>query len=149
MHPHSFMLLPGKWLGEGKISLNMIQEELTFFTRWTVEEKEDGCVESVQEIQVKGVPEVMLNHFRFGEIQPTSFSVFMENHAIGKVIGKGMITDLLIGWEFRIEELGFEGFEYYEKQLDGSYLMQAEFATVDQLRTSIRGRIWKKASASE
>jgi hypothetical protein len=72
----------------------------------------------------------------------------MENHAIGKVNGTGIINESLLGWEFRVKELGFEGFEYYEKQPDDSYLMQAEFATVDQLRTTIRGRIWKQAASS-
>jgi hypothetical protein len=142
------MFSPGKWLGEGKICLNMVEEELVFFTRWTIAPEEDGFIECEQEIQVKGLSDVMTNHFRFSNIHAPSFSVFMENHAIGKVDGDGIVNESLLGWEFRVKELGFEGFEYYEKQPDDSYLMQAEFATVDQLRTVIRGRIWKQAAPS-
>ena len=142
------MFSPGKWLGEGKICLNMVEEELTFFTRWTVRQEEDGIIECVQEIQVKGVSEIMMNYFRIYNRQPLSFSLFMENHAIGKIEGTGMIKDSIVGWEFRVEELGFEGFECYERQEDNTYLMQAEFATVDQLRTSIQGRIWKQTPVS-
>jgi len=138
------MFSPGKWLGEGKICLNMVEEELVFFTRWTIGPQEDGFIECEQEIRVKGLSDIMTNHFRISSIHPASFAVFMENHAIGKVEGAGIVNESLLGWEFRVKELGFEGFEYYEKQADDSYLMQAEFATVDQLRTVIRGRIWKQ-----
>ncbi len=145
---HSFMFSPGKWLGEGKIRLNMVEEELSFFTRWTINQEEDGSIECVQEIQVKGLSEVMSNHFRLSNIHSATFSVFMENHAIGKVEGTGIIDESHLGWEFRVKELGFEGFECYEKQEDNSYLMKAEFATVDQLRTTIQGKIWKQVAPS-
>ena len=139
------MFTPGKWLGEGKIRLNMVTEELPFFTRWTISAIEDGEIECIQEIQVKGLSEVMMNHFFISKILPNSFSVFMENHAIGKVNGTGIINESLIGWEFRVNELGFEGFEYYQKQSEDEYLMRGEFATIDQLRTEIRGKIWKQS----
>jgi len=145
---HSFILSPGKWLGEGKISLNMLDEELSFFTRWNIASLEDGHIECTQEIQVKGLSDIMLNHFRISNIQTGAFTLFMENHAIGKVNGVGVFSDSIIGWEFRVEELGFEGFESYERQQDDSYLMQGEFATIDQLRTTIRGKIWKQVAPS-
>jgi len=138
------MFLPGKWFGEGKICLNMLNEELSFFTRWTVGQEEQGYIESTQEIQVKGLSDVMVNYFNISDRHPASFSIFMENHAVGNVQGTGIIDKTLIGWEFRAQEQGFEGFEYYEKQLDGSYLVRGEFSTVDQLRTTIQGRIWKE-----
>ena len=77
---HSFMFSPGRWLGEGKICLNMVEEELFFFTRWNIGLEEDGCIECVQEIQVKGLSEVMINHFRISNIQPVSFSLFILDH---------------------------------------------------------------------
>jgi hypothetical protein len=43
-----------------------------------------------------------------------------------------------------VEEIGFEGFEFYEKQDDKNYLMRAEYATTDQFRTLIQGRLWQK-----
>ena len=52
MIKHDFIFSPGKWLGEGKIQLNMVDEDLVFFTRWKVEEETNGEIECVQEIQV-------------------------------------------------------------------------------------------------
>ena len=54
----------------------------------------------------------------------------------------------MIAWEFRVPEIGFEGFETYEKQPDDTYLMHAEYATDDQLRTVIKGKIWQKIASS-
>ena len=72
----------------------------------------------------------------------------MENHAIGNVEGIGVVDESQIGWEFRVEKLGFEGFESYEKQSDDSYRRQGEFSTIDQLRTTIQGKIWKQLTPS-
>ncbi|NGX47877.1 MAG: hypothetical protein K1000chlam3_01262, partial [Chlamydiae bacterium] len=33
---HLFLLSPKKWLGEGKIKLSMVEEELDFITRWNL-----------------------------------------------------------------------------------------------------------------
>ncbi len=137
------MFLPGKWVGEGMIRLNMVEEELIFFTRWNIGVEDSGCIECKQEIEVKGLSDVMVNHFHITNIEPASFSLCMENHAIGKVGGIGVVSESRLGWEFRVKDLGFEGFESYEKQPDDSYIMQGEFSTVDQLRTSIQGKIWK------
>lgn len=144
MQQHLFMLSPGRWLGEGKIHLNMIEEELPFFTRWKIDSEEDGFIECMQEIQIKGLSDIMVNHFRISSVTPLSFSIFMENHAIGKVDGTGVINETMIGWEFRVQDLGFEGFEFYEKLSDDSYKVHGEFATVDQFRTTLHGKIWKQ-----
>jgi hypothetical protein len=148
--PHSFIFSPGKWLGEGKIHLNQFEEELPFFTRWTVQPMEEKEIECMQEIQVKGLSEIMVNHFRIFQIASSTFSLVMDNHAIGTVEGAGILHELAFGWEFRVPELGFEGFEYYEQESEESYRMRGEFATTDQLRTTMKGRIWKqKAPSSE
>ena len=53
---HPFIFLPNHWLGEGKIQLNMVDEELQFFTRWTISSPDrEGRVVALQEIQVKGL----------------------------------------------------------------------------------------------
>lgn len=148
MQQHLFILSPGRWLGEGKIHLNMIEEELPFFTRWKVAPEEDGFIECTQEIQIKGLSDIMVNYFRVSALTPLSFSIFMENHAIGKVDGIGMIKEETIGWEFRVKDLGFEGFELYEKLTDDTYRVHGEFATVDQFRTTLHGKIWKQAMPS-
>jgi hypothetical protein len=150
MSTHSFILTPCQWLGEGKIVLNMVEEELSFFTRWNVSTKDStGLIECVQEIQVKGLSDIMMNQFLFTNFTPSSFSIELENQALGKVIGAGVINDKVIGWEFRMPELGFEGFEFYEKQEDQSYLMHAEYSTTDQFRTLIKGKVWQPAKSSK
>lgn len=144
MSNHSFILEPNAWLGEGKIQLSMVEEELAFFTRWNVANKDpNGKIECVQEIQVKGLSDIMFNQFSIFDVTGPTFAITLENQALGKVTGKGIINDKLIAWEFRIKDIGFEGFEFYEKQPDDSYLMRAEYATTDQFRTIINGKVWK------
>jgi hypothetical protein len=150
MSKHPFIFAPCAWLGEGKIQLNMVEEELAFVTRWTATEKDPtGKIECVQEIQVKGLSDVMHNQFSFYDMNGNNFLVELENPALGRVVGNGVINDQVIGWEFRVPEMGFEGFEFYEKQEDGSYLMRAEYATTDQFRTIIRGKVWPQKVKEE
>jgi len=132
-------------LGEGKIKLSMVEEELDFFTSWNLGALDpDGQIPAVQEVQIKGMNDMMHNKFLITDITGSSFTIELENAALGTIIGKGIIKENLIAWEFRDNELEFEGFEFYEKQEDGSYLMRAEYATSDQYRTTIRGKIWEK-----
>lgn len=144
MYDHLFIVQPSSWLGEGKIKLNMVDEELSFYTRWNMGHRgEGGIIECLQEIQVRGVADTMHNQFMFSSWGPHQFCIEMENHAVGRVQGTGIISEYVIGWEFKVPELGFEGFEFYEKQSDNSYLMRAEYTGNEQFRTSINGRIWQ------
>ena len=150
MNTHAFILKPSLWLGEGKIQLNMVDEELGFYTRWKVSQKDDtGKIECIQEIQVKGLSDIMNNQFLFYDLTPGTFLIDLENPALGKVTGSGLITDKIIAWEFRVTDLGFEGFEFYEKQPDNSYLMRAEYATSDQFRTVIKGKVWEQQTPTK
>jgi hypothetical protein len=88
----------------------------------------------------------MHNDFLIHNLTGGEFSIDLENQALGKVSGKGLVNDKLIAWEFRVEEIGFEGFELYEKQDDKNYLMRAEYATSDQFRTLIQGRLWQQTT---
>lgn len=143
MTQHQFLLTPSTWLGQGKIQLNMVAEELAFFTRWSVSNVDgEGKIECIQEIQVKGLSDVMNNEFLIHNFSGGEFAIDLENQALGKVSGKGLVSDKVIAWEFRVEEIGFEGFELYEKQDEKNYLMRAEYATSDQFRTLIQGRLW-------
>lgn len=143
MAQHQFLLTPGAWLGQGKIQLNMVAEELGFFTRWNVSSPDgEGKIECVQEIQVKGLSDVMHNDFLIHAMTNGEFTIDLENQALGKVTGKGLVNDKVIAWEFRVEDIGFEGFEFYEKQDDKNYIMRAEYATNDQFRTLIQGHLW-------
>lgn len=147
---HPFIFKPGGWIGEGKITLSMMDEPLAFFTRWKVPEADEkGRVDSIQEIQISGLPDVMQNLFAFYDVTQKGFQIELENQSLGKVVGKGMINDKLIGWEFRLEHLGFEGFEFYEKgEAPDTYLMHAEYATSDDFRTVIHGKIWRPVEDS-
>jgi hypothetical protein len=137
---------PSTWLGEGKIQLNMVEEELAFFTKWNVSQKDkSGKIECIQEIQVKGLSDIMHNQFLFFDMAPGNFLIELDNPALGKISGKGLITPHTIAWEFRVPQIGFDGFEMYEKQADDVYFMHAEYATTDQLRTVIRGKVWQEA----
>jgi hypothetical protein len=146
---HTFIFSPSSWLGEGKIQLSMTEETLPFYTKWTISQKdEQGKIECTQETQVNGLSELMHNQLVFFDFKQGHFSLELDNLSIGKVSGKGLVTDQMIAWEFRVPEIGFEGFETYEKQPDNTYLMHAEYATDDQLRTVIKGKIWQKTASS-
>ena len=140
---HKFIFSPSSWMGEGTITLNMVEEELGFFTKWNVLDKDFAeKVKSVQEIQIAGISENMRNELTFFDFTKNGFSVEMENLNIGRVVGKGVYNEKLIAWEFRENDLNFEGFETYRLLEDGSYSMHSEYVTSDQFRTQIEGRIW-------
>ncbi|MGH2612823.1 MAG: hypothetical protein ACRDFB_07210 [Rhabdochlamydiaceae bacterium] len=146
MNKHLFIFSPSTWLGEGKIQLNMVEEELPFYTKWNITKKDpEGKIECVQQIEVKGLSEMMHNQLWFFDFAQGNFLIELDNPSIGKVSGKGLMTDHIIAWEFRVPQIGFEGFETYEKQPDDSYIMHAEYATADQLRTMIKGKVWQEA----
>lgn len=146
---HPFLFSAGSWLGEGKIKLSMVTEELPFYTRWRIDEdaKADGFAGWLQEIQIQGVADTMINSFSFSNKSEEEFALLLENHALGRVKGKGVFSEKVIAWELQAKEIGFQGFEIYEKQADGSYIFYAEYATDDDYRTTIQGKIWQKTSA--
>ncbi|MCK4934971.1 MAG: hypothetical protein KAR79_05230 [Simkaniaceae bacterium] len=142
---HAFIFKPGVWLGEGKIKLSMVQEKLSFHTKWKIMPQDDtGYIECLQEIHISGISDVMINQFILYDILQKDFCIELENQTMGKVVGKGLLNPQRIAWEFRLGHLGFEGFECYELQEDETYLMHAEYATNDDFRTEIHGKIWKK-----
>lgn len=145
MKEHTFLFFEKKWLGEGTIKLSGSDELLHFYTRWNLGKLDpNGRIPAFQEVQIRGVEDSMHNQFVITDLSPTHFSIELENAALGKISGKGIIKENLIAWEFRNKEIGFEGFEFYEKQEDGSYLMRAEYATPDHFRTMIRAKIWER-----
>lgn len=123
----------------------MVEEELDFFTRWNMGDLDpDGKIPAFQEVQIKGMNDIMHNQFEIFDLTPSHFTIELQNAALGTIQGKGIIKKGLVAWEFRDNEVGFEGFEFYEKQPDGTYLMRAEYATPDQYRTVIKAKIWEK-----
>lgn len=143
MFQHTFIFSPGTWIGEGKITLNMVEEDLFFNTNWAVQTKDfSGKVACAQDIQIQGLAEAMRNELTFYDFSQNKFSVDMENQNVGKIIGTGVYDDRMIGWEFRSGDQSFEGFETYILQPDGSYHMRGEYVTSDQFRTQIEARLF-------
>jgi len=127
------------------MQLSAVSEELAFFTRWTVATVDgNGLIECTQEVQVKGLSDVMRNEFVMYNFANGAFTIDLENQALGRITGKGLINEKVIAWEFRVEEIGFDGFEIYEKEDDKNYSVRAEYATTDQFRTLIQGRVWQQ-----
>jgi hypothetical protein len=148
MFKHTLIFSPGNWYGEGRILLNMVEEELIFNTRWAFQIPDfSGQIIGTQDIQIQGLSESMRNELTFSNFQNKGFSVAMENQNIGRIVGIGICDETMIGWEFRNPDLNFEGFETYTLQPDGSYLMKGEYVTSDQFRTQIEARIWVKPAS--
>jgi len=144
---HPFIFSPGTWYGEGKIVLNMVEEELIFNTNWTIQNRDfAGKVGASQEIQIQGLADNMQNELTFYDFQPKTFCVDMENPNIGRITGTGLYDEKGIAWEFRNNDMNFEGFETYTVQPDGSYEMRGEYVTSDQFRTRIEARIWQRTN---
>lgn len=142
---HHFIFSQDQWLGEGTIQLSMSDEPLHYFTRWKREEGDgDKVIEMVQEVQIKGINEMMVNHFTFFMQDEKNIIVTLENNTVGKVTGKGVVNPLIIGWEFNHPSVNFQGFEFFEKQSNDQYLMRGEYSSDDEYRTLITGKIWKK-----
>ena len=143
MFNHTFIFSPGTWYGEGKIILNMVEEELIFNTNWAVLNRDfAGKVTCAQDIQIQGLSESMRNELTFYDFQTKSFSVDMENQNVGRIVGTGVFDEKMIAWEFLSNDMNFEGYETYQMQTDGSYMMKGEYVTSDQFRTQIEARIW-------
>jgi hypothetical protein len=150
MFNHSFIFNPGSWIGEGKITLNMVEEELVFNSNWTVQDKDSlGKVTCAQDIAIRGLSDSMRNELTFYDFGGKNFIVDMENQNIGKITGIGVFDEKMIAWEFRDNEQNFEGYESYDLQPDGSYLMRGEYVTSDQLRTCIEAKIWPGKTPEE
>ncbi len=145
MIQHQFIFHPGRWIGEGRITFTASPEFLRFYTRWNINDATPLGIACTQEVEMIGVSHNMHNRFMFSHITPASFEIELENELLGTVIGKGLIEPKTIAWEFHGRN-GLEGFEVYELQDNGDYMMHAEYASADQFRTIIDGLIWMKVS---
>lgn len=143
MFEHEFLFSTGIWIGEGRVSFSTSPEFLHFYTRWMVEKEENGVIRCSQEVEMRGIEEIVRNIFVFSHFNDNHFNLELTNALFGEVAGKGIIDNKTIAWEFRGQQT-FEGFEVYEKQENGDYMLHAEYSSPDQLRTIVDGRIWKK-----
>lgn len=137
---HNFIFQPGNWVGEGIVTFSASSEELPFVTKWQIGTAAEREIEGSQEVQMEASEEPVNNQFQFFDITASSFKVSLHNEILGQVVGSGIIDEQTIAWEFR-GTIGFQGYEVYERQSDGEYTFHAEYASPDQFRTIIDGRI--------
>lgn len=145
MHNHIFIFQPGTWIGEGKIAFSASPESVRFYTKWAIDTENNGTVSAEQQVEMQGSEPNTKTQFSISDITPSSFVIELDNETLGKVTGTGVIDQKTIAWEFRANGEGLEGFEVYELQENGDYMLHAEYASADQFRTIIDGRIWKKS----
>jgi hypothetical protein len=145
MIQHQFIFHPGNWIGEGRIAFSASTETIRFFTKWVIGEADPHGISCTQEVEMQGNEPNAKSLFQFTQITPTGFHVALESEILGKVNGMGIIDAKTIAWEFHTAGDGLEGFEVYELQDNGDYMLHAEYASPDQFRTLIDGRIWKKS----
>ena len=143
MYNHKFLFEPGRWIGEGRITFSASPDQVHFYTKWIIEKEHDGFLKVSQEVQLQGIEEEVHNYFHVNNIAEKTFGILLENEMVGKVQGKGLIEEDKLAWEFKSSE-GFEGFEIYELEENGDYMLHAEYLSGDQFRTIIDGRIWFK-----
>jgi hypothetical protein len=147
MKQHAFIFNLGNWVGDGKITVNVLEEALFFTTEWTVQAKDlAGKASCIQEIQISGIQESLRNDLIFYNFGDHEFCVDMENENVGRIVGVGFYDERRISWEFRNNGKDFEGFETYTLQSDGSYHMRGEYVTSEQIRTKIESKIRLRAN---
>lgn len=135
-------MAPKVWEGSGTIRFNMSAETLTFQTVWEITHEEDGSITCTQDINIDDVPDKMINKFSISDLREDKFFINLSNEILGSVDGNGIIDEKILAWEFRGNDLDFEGYEIFEKQDKHTYLTRAEFTSKDQMRTMIEGKIW-------
>lgn len=147
MSAHEFILQPGLWIGEGKVTFSASPERLRFYTKWSIEAQKRGTHSCSQQVEMEGGSDHVNNSFIFSDFHDGSFIVELTSELLGTVMGKGVIDAKTIAWEFRGNP-EFEGFEVYELQDNGDYMLHAEYSSSELIRTIIDGRIWRKGKSS-
>jgi hypothetical protein len=142
---HHFIFSPGHWIGEGRISFSSSADHFRFYTKWTIDPLEEGKVTARQQIEIQGGGDHSVNQLLFSNIVNQNFQVELVQALSPPMHGKGILDEKTIAWEFR-NRADFEGFEVYELQENGDYMLHAEYLSGGQFRTLIDGRIWKKST---
>lgn len=139
--PHLFIFTPGKWQGKGSIMLSLSPTALHFTTHWHVHAVKDGSIEAEHLVEIEGAGEPLKNMLRFFDFTKTTFQVELTNDIIGKAIGKGIIDEQTLAWEFR-NHTSMDGFELFQRDTAGEgYHVHAEYASPDRTRSVIRAHI--------
>jgi len=139
-----FLFTPGEWLGTGQVSFSMSPDVLQFRTKWAVVQDEPTLYRCTQTVEIVGGDRI-INVFEVVPHDSRSFDIILENEVLGTFLGTGVAEERLVAWEFR-QKGTFEGYEVYNKVDDSEYSMHAEYLSTDDTRTTIRGRLWKRAA---
>lgn len=143
MRPHSFLLIPGIWLGQGVIKIAGVEERLRYYTRWKVSAAVEGVIFCTQEVEVQGVSEKKSNLYLFSDVKNSSFYLELDSESLGKIGGKGVIKEKVIAWELHGSHEQCEGFEIFELVSEDRYSTHAEFGSDKQENTVIQGLLWR------
>lgn len=142
MTKHSFIFSEGNWLGEGKVRFSNSPTEITYRTSWSQLSFEPSLIVLQHKVELEGVPGAVTNKFEVFWANSSSFLIKLSNEMIEGAVGKGIIEEKKIAWEFRLPD--FEGFEVYTLTGDDSYQVHAEYLSSDLFGTIINGKIWKR-----
>ena len=143
MNTHSFLFTPGIWLGEGSVSFSVSPDQVRFYTKWIINPVEEQLISCEQTVEMAGIEEKVVNYYTLSDMNSTSFAITLENDMLEEVLGTGVVDEKKVAWEFRQHD-HFEGFEIFAHHANGEYSVHAEFASPDQFRTIIDGRIWQQ-----
>lgn len=147
MNQHKFLFIPGRWVGGGKITFSASYELIRFYTSWIIEEEKDGKMICRQRVEMQQIHESVNNQFVIYDVSENKFKIDLENELFGSVSGTGIFDANTIAWEFHgtsTQSNQFEGFEVYELQEDGDYMVHAEYSSEEFFRTIVDARIWRK-----
>lgn len=137
--PHSFLLQPGSWQGEGTITLSVSPTVLHFKTEWNIKPLHEGSIEAVHSVQIEGA-EALKNQLRFFNFTKEAFEVELRNEVLGSAFGKGIIDGNTLGWEFRHHD-AMDGYELFKIDEKGGYSVHAEYASPDKCHSTILAHI--------
>lgn len=147
---HQFLFSPGEWIGQGKITFSHSSAHLRFYMKWKINPIQQGIIRAEQLIEQEGSAVLLSNTLHFTPVNDASFNVTLSSELTGEVPGKGLVEPRSVAWEYTKQdglerEEQFEGFEVYELQDNGDYMLHAEYFSGASFRTIIDGRIWRKA----
>lgn len=140
MTAHTFLFKPGIWQGEGTITLSVSPTVLRFTTQWDVSPAHEGTIDVVHLVHIEDTETPLRNTLRFFNIHKSTFEVELSNEILGTALGKGIIDDTTIAWEFR-HHADMDGFELFQKDDTNGYHVRAEYASPDKSHSIIRAHI--------
>lgn len=144
MNHHPFLFTPGIWIGNGTISFASSKESLRFFTRWSFVDQTDQSLVWLQEVELQDPLQTNRNIFTISDLKENHFHIQASSEAMGKSLGKGVITSSSIAWELNTPDNAM-GIETFELMSNGDYSFRSEYASAEH-RTLIKGSLWKKSS---